>query len=276
MAAKDSDKQIWTDPKDYGLPWVDIKPLKPLEISKSSENLEKTIVQIQPEPSAKETASVQVETPATTEQKKSVQSKQKPLKQKPKGSEAVSKSSGSWIWVVLILALIICSVIAWQLFYKDSEPIISQIEAPRLEETPKLSTTQDQLSDEVTSSEETQGGDNQEINENSSVENPNISKPADSGTTIAQKVFGNLIRIESQEERPQYFIVVGSLPSEADALKLASDFQAKSAEVFLILPYSESKNYRLAIGKYRSFRMAAEELEKIKSQYIEELWILKY
>ena len=106
--------------------------------------------------------------------------------------------------------------------------------------------------------------------------NPNISKPAETGTTIANSVPGTIVRIESKAERPQYFIVVGSLPNENLALDEAKNYQGKAAEIFLIAPYEESRNYRLAVGKYNSFKSAAEDLERIKSNYSESLWILKY
>ena len=106
--------------------------------------------------------------------------------------------------------------------------------------------------------------------------NPNISNPEESGTTIANSVPGTIVRIESKAERPQYFIVVGSLPNENLALDEAKNYQGKAAEIFLIAPYEESRNYRLAVGKYNSFKSAAEDLERIKSNYSESLWILKY
>jgi cytoskeletal protein RodZ len=276
MASKDSDKQFWTDPKDYGLPWVEIKSLKPSAGPENPEKLEVLAEQVKVVPVSKGEISPIVEPKTQKPEKKSSPSDQKNIAQKATETVKKPKSKRSWIWVVLVLALIISGVIAWQLTSNPSEAPIIQNEVSSLDETPKLNSTESQVPEETPSSEETQEADNQWIIENNSEENPNISKPADSGTTIAQKVSGNLIRIEAQEERPQYFIVAGSLPTEAEALKLASNFQKKSADVYLIIPYSDSKNFRLAIGKYGSFRLAAEELEKIKSQYIEELWILKY
>ena len=184
MTTNESDKKQWTDPKDFGLPWVEIKPLK--------------------------------------------------VKPKPAESSSIG--------------------------LEEAKP--GPIPIP--------------VQSETTFDESTQKAEIEVDKESSSQVSQNNVPSIQYGTTIAQSISGNLIRVESQAERPQYFIIVGSVPSEADALKLIPDFQAKVPEVYLISPYSESKNYRVAIRKFTSFRAAAEELDKIKSQYSEELWILKY
>ncbi|TDQ18797.1 hypothetical protein DFQ04_0605 [Algoriphagus boseongensis] len=278
MAVKDSGKQVWSDPKDYGLPWVEIKPLKPKSevVAPKVEPVEKIQTEVEKPVSAPEPV---IETPKVIakEEKKPAQEKkttsEKPAKATPKKE---AKSSGSWVWIVVVFALLLVSAIIWQLQTGNQSELPVQEKSVPAANEPVITTAPEQSNTEIASAEETQASETQEAKENIPVENPNISKPTDSGTTIANNVSGKLIRIEAQEERPQYFIVVGSLPNEADALKLAPNYQAKSAEVYLILPYAESSNFRLAIGKYRSFRVAAEELEKIKSQYTEELWILKY
>ena len=118
--------------------------------------------------------------------------------------------------------------------------------------------------------------DNQEAIISINNSNPNLSKPAQTGTTIANTVSGNLIRIESKAEKVRYFIVVASLPNEQLALELADNFSGKSPERYLIAPYETSPNYRIAIGKFDTWKAAADEVARIKSQYSEDLWILNY
>ena len=276
MATKDSEKKQWTDPKDYGLPWVEIKPLKTKESSLAvpSEPEKKPELVLPTENVQVQEASSSAEKLQTPEvkQSKSVETKKAKVEKSAKKEEG----SQSWIWVVLILALVLVAVIVLQMLgtkpeVAAQEPVQESI--PPTVETPAIQST---TSIESASTDTVQKTVNQAQKEISQELNPNISKSADSGTTIANKVTGRLIRIEAKEERPQYFIVVGSLPNEADALKQVPDYQAKAAEVYLILPYAESKNYRLAIGKYGSFKSAAEALDQIKSQYTEALWILKY
>ncbi|WP_026951542.1 SPOR domain-containing protein [Algoriphagus mannitolivorans] len=273
MAVKDSDKNQWKDPKDFGLPWVEVKPIKdiPAEGKAKEEKPEKTDL---PE-EVRESVSAAVPVVSEAPKKKS-QPKEKPVPQPISHTSTVEKSSNTWAWIVAVLAIGIVGVILWQMQKQTSEeslPVKAEIQP----EVPVIQPAEIQDSTaQVASIGISQDSVNQESIEKNSPANLNISKPVESGTTIAQSVKGNLIRIENQTERPQYFIVVGSLPSEQDAMKLAPGYQARVPEVFLIYPYAESSNYRLAIGKFTSFRKAAEELERIKSQYTEELWILKY
>lgn len=273
MAVKDSDKNQWKDPKDFGLAWVEIKPIKdiPVEVKLKEEKPENPDL---PKDAKVELHATSVSASKTP--KKKSEPKEKPISRTPSNTTKVEKSSYAWAWIVAGLAIAIVGVLLWQIQKQASEeslPVKAEIkpEVPvnkpaEIQDSVALNASVGILQDSV----------NQESIENKSSANLNISKPVESGTTIAQSVQGNLIRIENQAERPQYFIVVGSLPSEQDAIKLALGFQARVPEVFLIQPYAESSNFRLAIGKFSSFRKAAEELERIKSQYTEELWILKY
>lgn len=275
MAGKDSDKNQWKDPKDFGLPWVEIKPIK--EISPLAEPVQEEGNSENPEaiPLLKANSIAEKTPVAETGKKKSeVQEK---LSSKPANKTSKDKkSSFAWAWIVVVLAVAVVALIFWQMQSPNSVESLPTL-AETKPEIPDPKPVEEQDSLALTSkTEEFQDSENQESFEKKSQADLNISKPAESGTTIAQSVKGNLIRIENQTERPQYFIVVGSLPSEQDAMKLAPGYQARVPEVFLIYPYAESSNYRLAIGKFTSFRKAAEELEKIKSQYTEELWILKY
>ncbi|NVK48244.1 MAG: SPOR domain-containing protein, partial [Cyclobacteriaceae bacterium] len=78
------------------------------------------------------------------------------------------------------------------------------------------------------------------------------------------------------EDRSRYFIVVGSLPSERLAVEKSAEYWDRASELYLITPYEDSPNYRLAIGRYYSFSQANQALSEIKDDYSEALWILKY
>lgn len=276
MASKDSEKKQWTDPKDYGLPWVEIKPLK-IKEEEISLPADQTIEPVSEPISQSKVAESNPQENSKIDIPEVAKLKEQDSKKVKTNEPKIEKEkSQSWIWIVVILALVLVGVIVWQMLGNKSEvsakETTSAISEPKVESPP----VEAPISLESTSTDSIQPSENQEEKEISQEQSPNISKSTDSGTTIANKVNGPLIRIEAQEQRPQYFIVVGSLPNEADALKQAPIYQAKAAEVYLISPYSESKNYRLAIGKYGSFKQAAEALDQIKSQYTEALWILKY
>jgi cell division protein FtsN len=284
MAAKDSENRQWTDPKDFGLPYVEIKPLN----FKAEETKTKSSTPAVPE--IKKEQKLKID-PISTKEKESVQAEKinevskpesatpKPIKEKKSTSlpqNPTPKKSNTWGWAVIFLAMAVVSVIVWQLMGADQteEPKSDQ---PVADNTPPA-TSPEVLTptEEITLSGESQNTANEDSIATINNSNPNISKPTESGTTIANSVPGTIVRIESKAERPQYFIVVGSLPNENLALDEAKNYQGKAAEIFLIAPYEESRNYRLAVGKYNSFKSAAEDLERIKSNYSESLWILKY
>ena len=275
MAVKDSDKNQWKDPKDFGLPWVELKPIKGIE--PISEPEEKEVEESTSAPMADSEEIFQTEiVPEIEVSKKKSEVKEKPSQKPVSKPEKKEKKSFAWAWIVVVLAIAVVGIILWQMQNSTLDQSTSiQAETKPVIQSPEPEKIQDSVA-QIAATEVLQDSENQVSSEKSSPGDLNISKLVESGTTIAQSVKGNLIRIESKAERPLYFIVVGSVPSEQDALKLAPGFQARVSEVFLILPYAESSNYRLAIGKFPSFRTAAEELEKIKSQYTEELWILKY
>ena len=104
----------------------------------------------------------------------------------------------------------------------------------------------------------------------------NLATTANSGTTIASNSPVNLISFTSKGEKKRFFLVIASLPKEALIQDFASKMSTKPAAMYLITPYTDSPNYRLAIGKFDSWNAASEELAKVKTQYAADLWILNY
>lgn len=277
MAAKDSDIKQWTDPKDYGLPFVEITPLHakpiPVEPVAGSSSVE---IEVEQEVetlilSNLEEKSEQIPSEA------SVSVQEKPVAPKPVSSDKIEqKKTAPWVWLVLVLGLAIIAFIIWQI-QSQSSPSANVLQSKISDESSIVeSTSPASIEPETTTTDQSQDVVNQDTIPIINNSNPNISKPAETGTTIANTASGNLIRVESKGERPQYFIIVGSLPNEKLAIEEANQYFSKSPEIYLISPEEGLRNYRLALSRYDSFRLAAEELEQIKSQYTEELWILKY
>lgn len=279
MSAIDSDKKQWPDPKDYGLPFVEIIPIRAKKEPVKSES-EKTLSEpeiivetseVKTAPALSETKIEQVEAVKIPEEKTqspgSPPSLNKPLEE---------KKSAAWVWAVVLIGLGIVSVIVWQIQSRmDSSPaeVVSEsIAKPAQENQPEAAV---QLPDSTTTNQiQTTVNQDSIVSLDNSI--PNISKPAETGTTIANTATGKLIRVESKAERSQYFIIVGSLPNEKMAMEEANQYFGKSPEIYLITPYDGGKHYRIALFKFESFKMAAAKLEEIKSLYTEELWILKY
>lgn len=277
MMAKDSDKLQWSDPKDYGLPFVEITPIR----SKAAES----VVEEAPSRSKKksepslEASHAPVEVPVPQPVQSEIKEEPKPesrVQIPPVIAAAPKKESTSWVWVVVLIVIGIVSVLIWQIQSQSnspgSDPVAQESETIPVESAPSPA----EKAPESTPTEQNQEAVNQDSITSINNSNPNISNPAQTGTTIANTAVGNLIRIESKAERPQYFIIVGSLPNEKLATAEASVYFGRSSTIYLITPYEGGSNYRLAIGKFGSFKSASEELERIKSNYSEELWILKY
>ncbi|RIW14578.1 hypothetical protein D0X99_13575 [Algoriphagus lacus] len=275
MADKDSEKKQWTDPKDYGLPFVEITPIR-VRAKPVVEEVTKVISDPEVQQEATVPLAVEPTSQPVSEEKNKERKPEKQVQTPPVNRPIEPKKSTSWVWAAVLIGLGIVSVIIWQiqsqLDSSSPENSVEKTEKPIVENQPI--TTQE--SPESTPSEQNQPAVNQDSIISINNSNPNISKPAETGTTIANRVTGNLIRIESKAERPQYFIIVGSLPSEKLAIEEATVYFGRTSDIYLIMPYEGVSNYRLAIGKFGSFKTAAEELEKIKSQYSEALWILKY
>ncbi len=274
MASKTSDNSQWTDPKDYGLPFVEITPLLPEPVSKEKKPVKEEVVQkldLLKEIVIQEAEPVAAET--------FPELKSKPEKYAPIPGEAKEipekKSSNLWIWIAAFLAFIIVGMIIFQIqkgSTADTTENASETESSALENN------QNQVAEELknTQAQEIQIPENQQtITDSTSIQIQPAQTPQ-TGTTIESKQSGTLVRIESKKERPQYFIVVGSLPSEALAVKEAALYFDRAPTLYLILPYDDVKNYRLAIGAFGSFSSATAELERAKGLYTEALWILKY
>ena len=279
MSVNDSDKKQWSDPKDYGLPFVEIIPIRPkvelvplpseieistpVSIAESSSEMDIPVV-LESNPDTLALVD-KPETAAPKQQKIPVSS-----------GSAEEKKSSTWVWSVIVIALGIVAVIIWQILAnnKNTElsPAFEIVEKPVAVNTAPTT----EVDTETTVTDQNQATVNQDSIQSPDISNPNISKPAESGTTIANTATGNLIRVESKAERPQYFIIVGSLPNQKMALEEANRYFGKTAELYLIFPVDEDRNYRLGLSKFESFRDASAKLEEIKSQYTEELWILKY
>ncbi|HSF56339.1 MAG TPA: hypothetical protein VLA71_21455 [Algoriphagus sp.] len=279
MSAIDSDKKQWPDPKDFGLPFVEITPIraKTEAVKTEAEKLPSEPGIVVETKTGKTLPSLSETKPVNEEAVKTFESIIQSLDSTPIDNKSKEeKKSSAWVWAVVLIGLGIVSVIIWQIQSRmnttKSNPAVEVNEPSQKEVLPAAA----ELTPESTLTDQNQKAVNQDSINTLNNSNPNISKPAETGTTIANTGSGKLIRVESKADRPQYFIIVGSLPNEKMALEEANLYLGKSLEIYLIAPIDGGRNYRLALARFGSFTQAAEKLEEIKSQYTEELWILKY
>jgi|AntRauMFilla1563_2_1112583.scaffolds.fasta_scaffold15376_2 hypothetical protein len=266
MSSKDTSDQQWPDPKDYGLPYVEILPLKST-VSNDIDLKEET-----PEPIISETINTILinQVPIDPVPILSAAESPNPISA-PKPNLPVPKSSSAWVWVVSLIAVVIFAIIIWQMSSEDNDSpvvIVEEVEGPEiLQENIPINSDSTSASQVV----ENQLAEMDSVNSARTA----IEKP-ETGTTIEYTGEATLVRIEAKADRPTYFIVVGSLPNEKMALEEYPQYSNRASTVYLILPYDEVRNHRLAIGSFTSFSKANEELERIKVDYTEALWILKY
>ena len=86
----------------------------------------------------------------------------------------------------------------------------------------------------------------------------------------------NLIPITSKGEKKRFFLVIASFPKESMIQEFIQQLSSKPENLYLISPYETSPNYRLAVGMFDNWTAASVELEKFKSQFTYDLWILNY
>lgn len=256
----DTDNHQWSDPKDYGLPYVIVTPIAESIQAESVEEIAKPI----------DVKNVKKQTIQSIQ----VKSIEHPIPTKPIETPEVKKSSSSWIWIAALLALAVVLVIIWQMnsavSNDDSKPVVAEsVEAV-------ASMENDQVAENSNPLEEIQTVEDQVAIDESLTSAESITPTPQSGTTIDHKAIGNLVRVTEKGARPTFYIIVGSLPSEAMALSEAPQYYDRSETIYLIMPYGDSKNYRLAIDQSIGFTAMTEELARVKDQYKEELWILKY
>jgi hypothetical protein len=277
MNSENNSNKHWPDPKDYGLPVVDINPINPVPSASSLKVQQEALPkkEAKPEEIVPNPVVQSIIADKSVEQNELQTPKHEVNKAEIPKTIPVKKESKRWIRITAVLALVVLAVIIWQMTAGNKE-----IENPVALENGdvQIVTTSEEPISTVNDSkvEEIQTPENQFAeSELPSSPNTTIQKP-ETGTTIDLKAVGTLIRVESKAARPTYFIIVGSLPNERFALEEAPQYQNRVPTVYLITPYDDTKNYRLAIGSFGSFTQANEELERIKADYTEALWILKY
>lgn len=183
--------------------------------------------------------------------------------------------SKAWIWIAAILALVLIAVIFYQIQEgtqgNDQENLAqnpTEIQSEQADDQvsnvlDSIPVSSQDISTAPSSSDSISGKAKLEVSANTATIRPGTSE-------------NGIIKISTKLEKPRYFIVVGSLPSENLAIQQAEVYKDRAQVIYLILPYGNIPNHRLAVGYFDSLNDASNEVERIKNQYKEQLWILKY
>lgn len=270
MAEKDLNDQD----NDYGLPKVEIKPFSqssepaPLPINPQESKSREVAPQELPskevapivegpkeqahtkgvpeEPAPKGVTPLEAAPKELGSQKAPPKAKDEPAniptgeKIKAAGKEKTKNRSFAWIWIMVLLGL---GMGAWALYtiYQDQQEEEQEPVTETIEETPPAIPAPP-LEEEI--------------------EEP------------AQKI--GLTEIRAREENPRFFVVVGSFIDEPMAKAFAENLHQKEMNTYLVYPYGEISNYRLAIAHFPNFDQALNELNRVKGDFKEDLWVLKY
>lgn len=238
MAEKDDDKKHeGTHPdEDYGLPKVDITPIGEKPATVPATPLESSEETTPPLPAR--------EVPLATKQdENTVQtpaSKTEPAKLK---TESEKKTDYSWLlWLLLLLLL---GLGGWYYYVNNATQITPPpvVEEETMDEQPPIVEEVEEAPLPIEPEEE------EEV---------------------------TLTVVTSRVESPRYFLVVGSFIDEDMAMDYSKDLIQKGMRTYLVHPYGEIAYYRLAIGQFESFALAAVEMDRVQGDFKENLWVLKY
>ncbi|HLU89164.1 MAG TPA: SPOR domain-containing protein [Cyclobacteriaceae bacterium] len=159
------------------------------------------------------------------------------------GTAPERKGSG-FTWIIVLVFLLAAGLGAWFYFERNAAPVTDQkVEAPVEMEKPRLETPPPKTEEVV---------------------------PEEPVAKVT------LTPIQSRADRPRYFVVVGSFIDEDMARDFSNKLNQKEINTYLVYPYGDIAFYRLAVGQFESFALAAEEIARIKGDYKEDLWVLKY
>lgn len=257
MADIDSNPKQWPDPKDFGLPYVEVKPLSSIKSDSKAKDKAPSI-------ESPKTSSF------TVNHKKRATKTNRPADASTTPVKSEEKKVKTWVWVVVIAIIGAVTIIIIQLNSNQESatkkedlnvnPINSSTNSNDVEDSFKLANLNlDSLA-----------------NQDSSV----ISDfeltltTTNSGTSIATNP--KVIRVEQKEGNTRYYLVIGSFASEQETARYIQNSGDKFSHYFLVYPFKKNQNYRLAIGSYSTWKEASAKLKEMKAQDSTRYWILNY
>jgi hypothetical protein len=257
MAEKESNPKQWSDPKDFGLPFVEISPL-----SKSKPKAKETKVSV-PTP----VEELPKAPPVATVEKKKETKPSRPVEAPKPPVKNVEKKSKTWVWVVVFAFIGAVSVIVFQLKI-NQEPLEGDVEVPV---TPQITAVPQPQVD----SSALAAVDSVPVQDSigSTVSELPVAATT-SGTSIATK--SKITRVTQKEGRTKFFLVIGSFGTEEETDRFIQKTGNKFDEYYMIYPYEGSTNYRLAAGSFNSWNEASNKLTELKAQQSNGYWILKF
>lgn len=257
MAEKDSNSKQWPDPKDFGLPYVEVKPLSSVKsYSKATDQA--------PSIESPKTSSF------TDKDKKRERKTNRPAHTSTTPSKREKKKVKTWVWVVFIAIIAAITIIISQLNSTQKSVSEEEILVAGPLDTAALS---NQIEDSFKLSKSNLDSlANQDSTGIPYLDLTSIS--TNSGTSIATNP--KVKRAEQIEGKTRYYLVIGSFASEQETARYIKNSGDKFSEYYLVYPFNKNQNYRLAIGSYSTWKEASAKLKEMKAQDSTDYWILNY
>ncbi|WP_194775604.1 SPOR domain-containing protein [Pararhodonellum marinum] len=257
MTKEDPENYRTEDDADFGLPKVEITPLKSPE-------------------ERPEVAPVMASTPVKEEKTDEIEpvTPVPPVISSRKSERRPKRRSNLWIYFLLLLVLIFGALGAWYTMYylPDEQNNISTI--PSVEES--LSSTsepENAITEDASSplAEEAEPAD--------AIQPETSSAPEVTSSVVPDRetaARGSQTEITSRSSTPRFFLVVGSFIDEDLALDHSKKLNAEGKNTFMIHPAGSGNYYRLAVGQFDTFQKASAEIPNYQANYKDNLWVLKY
>ncbi|MCH7399456.1 SPOR domain-containing protein [Belliella sp. DSM 107340] len=256
---KENKNNIDNQDQDYGFPFVELVPLNDftadlVEGIEIEENVET------PEEVESQVILTDLIASTNNEEKPAAQIIEAKNRFNDPKSEEKKKSATPLILGLILLLFAVLGSMAYFLYYvpnADKDKTSDAIESTQTqEETPSI------VSEELTA--------------NDIIEEEVVEVELEEEEIAVTSSEPELTIINSREANPRYFIVVGSVVAERYAREEVKQYLEKGYNSWIIFPYGDIKNYRIAVGKFDNIETATEAWEKAKGEFGDAIWILKY
>ncbi|AFL85540.1 hypothetical protein Belba_3023 [Belliella baltica DSM 15883] len=277
---KNSKNNDFKEDQEYGFPFVEVVPL-----AFNSESLTEEFPKEEIEESETSAIAAEEQTIDTTEDIKSevapeiepvvietlktesVEIKPIEIKKAERTFQTANKkkSSGPLILILTLLILVVLGAMAYFLYYlpevengQQTANVEVQEETTNLQSESAIETNELPIDADETETE---------------IEEEVIQEASE---PVVDQSSPELTLIQSRDTNPRYFIVVASVISERLARSEAEKFMGMDKNTWIIFPYGDIRNYRIAVGKFDNIESATEAWEEAKGEFGDAIWILKY
>jgi hypothetical protein len=256
MIDKEDEKEKKSDDKDYGFPFVAVKPL-----GSAIPSDEKVSIKEEEEISDK------VETPMMEAEAKIPEAATIKFNTEDRGIRK-RKSQLPLLFSLVFLIVIILASLAYFLYYLPENETAIQ-ESPQIVETIEVEEPEEPIDIVAEDSDVLLEAKNEGMEAAAEQAIP------ESQPTIESKV-AQLFIVDKRGEVPYYNLIVASSPNERIARAEAQKLIDKGSDVWIIFPFGNTNNYRISVGRYGDLESATKALESVKVEINESSWILKY